>query len=143
MSTVIQRQLAELKRRVAELESQLAATKATDEERFDEVDATKLQKAELLFDSLVAARPVNLVTYSRAYREVVGSYSDWRNAVHAPEIIRIARLTRPRTVQGVEIRLDALIVSRTNQVPAPGHFRTARYPLEIWMQKFGGHPVLA
>lgn len=142
MSQVLQRQIAELKRRVAELEGQLDARKNAFEPA-NHSDAEKIRKAERLFDALLSAKPANLITYSRAYREVIGDYRDWRNAVHAPEIIRLARCTRPRNVAGLTISLDALIVSKASGRPAQGHFSTSAYSKEVWNHAFGGHPLLS
>jgi hypothetical protein len=141
MSEMLQRQVAQLKRRITELEGQLNARTPTTESSQEAV--AQLERAEQLFAALVAANPMNLISYSRAYREVIGEYDEWRNAVHAPEIIRVARRTKPRTVSGLTIRLDALIVGKKTGTPATGHFSTAGYAEAVWNQKFGGHPLLS
>jgi hypothetical protein len=144
MNDVLQRQIAQLKRRVGELEGQLdASKKANMQSPRRSADSETIKGAERLFDALLSARPENLITYSRAYREVIGEYGVWRNAVHAPEIIRLARCTGPRNVAGLSIRLDALIVSKATGRPAQGHFSSSAYSEEVWAEKFGGHPLLS
>jgi hypothetical protein len=143
VSDVLKRQLAQLKRRVAELEGQLASRQSAPQPPDHQADSVLVARAEELFDQLLSAQPTNLVTYSRAYREVIGDYDEWRNAVHAPEIIRVARRTKPRTVAGLTVRLDALIVGKKTGSPAPGHFAASGYSEAVWQTKFGRHPVLS
>lgn len=142
MSDKLQRQVAQLKRRIAELEVQLGARPSTDAPHAGS-ELELVERAERLFDTLLSAKPPNLISYSRAYREAIGEYGVWRNAVHAPEIIRVARRTRARTVSGLTIRFDALIVSKATGKPASGHFSTASYSEDVWERAFGGLPLLS
>lgn len=51
-------------------------------------EGTIVERAEELLDSLLTMNPPKLVSYSEACRRIIGPYSVWRNAVHAPEVIR-------------------------------------------------------
>lgn len=100
-------------------------------------------RAEHLLDELLSMSPPRLVSYSEAYRRIIGPYSVWRNAVHAPEVVQIARHTSPRHVGRLTVRLDSLIVGKETRRPAGGHFSAADYSEADWIQTFGTWPLLA
>lgn len=160
----VERRLAALKQRVARLEQQLNArnrgsgTAAT--RRAEGLNPTKegqpgavavaggservmVQRAEDLFKNLLAMNPPMLISYSEAYRRIIGPYDVWRNTVHAPAVIRIACATAPRRVGQFSIRLDALIVGKGTRRPAPKHFASSGYSESEWIQTFGTWPLLA
>lgn len=101
-----------------------------------------LKRAEALFDTLLSMKPPRLVSYSEAYRRIIGPYADWRNAIHAPEVIKLALRTSPRRAGRFSIRLDALIVGKQTRRPAPGHFTAAVYSESDWIQAFGSWALL-
>jgi len=162
MATTMEKRLAELALRVANLEQQLATQNREltppRESRAEMVTAVKksnvlgpptitgdsevakIQRAEELFASLLDE--TRLISYSEAYRRIVGSYTTWFNAVHAPEIIRLACQTSQRRVGPLTIRLDALIVGMQARRPARGHFANAAYSESDWIQTFGTWPLL-
>lgn len=107
----------------------------------DDTEDAMVQRAEDLFGMLLTM--TQLISYSEAYRRIVGPYSVWRNAVHAPEVIRLARLTSPRRVGRLTMRLDTLIVGKESRRPGGGHFRTATYSESDWIQTFGTWSLLA
>jgi len=100
------------------------------------------ERAEQLLDELLSMTPPRLVSYSEAYRRIIGPYRVWRNAVHAPEVVQIARRTSPRQVGRLTVRLDALIVGKETRRPAGGHFSAADYSEADWIQTFGTWPLL-
>ena len=108
-----------------------------------DVDTVMVQRAEELFSNLLAMNPQRLISYSEAYRRIIGPYSVWRNAVHAPAVIQIACETSPRRVGRLTIRLDALIVGKETRRPAGGHFATAVYTESDWIQTFGTWSLFA
>lgn len=108
----------------------------------DDAEDEMAQRAEDLFDSLLSMTPPRLVSYSDAYRRIIGPYAAWRNAVHAPAVIQLARQTSTRRVGPLTIRLDALIVGKETRRPAGGHFATAAYSEADWIQTFGTWPLL-
>jgi len=103
-------------------------------------EQAKIKRAEGLFSYLLAEK--RLISYSEAYRRIVGPYTSWRNAVHAPEVIRLACKTTPDSVGGLAIRLDSLIVGIQTRRPARGHFVNAAYSEGDWIQTFGIWPLL-
>jgi hypothetical protein len=167
MATTMEKRLAELALRVANLEQQLAtqnreltmpregrAEMVTSVKKSnvlgsptatgDSEDA-KIQRAEELFATLLdEMNPPRLISYSEAYRRIVGPYAAWRNAVHAPEVIRLACQTSQRRVGRLTIRLDALIVGMQTRRPAGGHFTNANaaYSEADWIQTFGTWPLM-
>lgn len=98
------------------------------------------RRAEVLFDELLKAR--NLISYSEAYRQIIGPYATWRNAVHAPAVIGVACETASRRVGPHTVRLDALIVGKETRRPAGGHFAAASYSEADWIRTFGTWPLL-
>lgn len=160
MATTLEQRLVELEQRVAQIERQLAtpnrelrmpttgrtemlkATKHGDDQIAHVVstdsDGVKIQRAEELLTHLLdEMNPPQLISYSEAYRRIIGPYTVWRNAVHAPEVIRLACQTTPRRVGRLTIRLDALIVGKETRRPAKGHFANAAYSETDWIQTFG------
>lgn len=107
-----------------------------------DTERAMIRRAEALFRSLLTMNASKLISYSEAYRRIIGPYSVWRNAVHAPAVIQIARRTSPRRVGPLTIRLDALIVGKETRRPAGGHFATANYSESDWIQKFGTWALL-
>lgn len=165
MATTMEKRLAELALRVANLEQQLATLNREltppREGRGEMASAVmnsivlgshaitgdsegaKIQRAEELFANLLdKMNPPRLISYSEAYRRIVGPYAAWRNAVHAPEVIRLACLTSQRRVGRLTIGLDALIVGMQTRRPAQGHFANAAYTEADWIQTFGTWPLL-
>jgi hypothetical protein len=116
---------------VAEQHRRLAQSEIGDSE------STMVERAEKVLHSLLTNNPPKLISYSEAYRRIIGPYSVWRNAVHAPEIIRLACQTSARRVGRLTIRLDALIVGKDTRRPASGHFVNASYSESNWIQTFG------
>lgn len=163
MAGHVEQRLAALKQRIARLEQQLntqnrgdgIATKRTGglspakEVGLGAVavagvsERVMIQRAEDLFKRLLAMNPPQLISYSEAHRRIIGPYDVWRNAVHAPAVIRIACATAPRRVGQFTIRLDALIVGKGTRRPAPKHFASAGYSESDWIQTFGTWPLLA
>jgi hypothetical protein len=105
-------------------------------------ERTQLERAETLLTELLALQPPQLISYSEAYRRIIGPYSVWRNAVHAPEIIRIASRTSTRQVGALSVRLDALMVGKQTRRPAGGHFTSVSYGESDWIRIFGTWPLL-
>ena len=101
------------------------------------------QRAEDLLNELLKMNPPKLISYSAAYRRIIGPYSVWRNAVHAPAVIRIACGTSSRRVGRLTVRLDALIVGKETRRPAKGHYNDAEYSESDWIQTFGTWTLLA
>jgi uncharacterized coiled-coil protein SlyX len=99
-----------------------------------------VERAEGLFYDLLSTP--KLISYSDAYRAILGPYDIWRNAVHPAKIIEIALQTKPRSVGTLTIRLDALIVGKSTLRPAKGHFRNAGYSESDWIRTFGGWPLV-
>ena len=93
-------------------------------------------RAEKLVDGLLKKR--RLVSYAKAY-ELLFEEPPWpfRNTVHVPRVLEIAMRTAPRDFDGLETRLDSLIVSQRDRLPGPGHFRTAPYTRNQWTSVFG------
>jgi len=158
MAGHVERRLAALKQRVARLEQQLNAQNRGGG-RAEGLNPTKesgpgavavaggservmVQRAEDLFKNLLTMNPPKVISYSEAYRRIIGPYDVWRNAVHAPAVIRIACATAPRRVGRFTIRLDALIVGKSTRRPAPKHFASAGYSESEWIQTFGTWPLL-
>jgi hypothetical protein len=102
-----------------------------------------VQRAEALFSELLEMQPPHVISYSAAYRKILGEYSVWRNAVHAPAVIGIACRTTPRRVGALTVRLDALIVGKLSRRPAGGHFSEATYSESEWIKNLGTWPLLA
>ena len=159
MGTGMARKMAELKQRVARLESQLvekeraladrgaaqgraALTDSGNAQIAVGNDRAAVQRAEALFTELLEMRPPRLISYSGAYRKVLGNYSVWRNAVHAPAVIGVACRTAPRRIGTVTVRLDALIVGKLTRRPAKGHYSDAAYSENDWIKSFGTWPLL-
>lgn len=163
MADHLERRLAALKQRVARLEQQLdgqgrgvEAATAKRAEGWSPVkdnvaparpvssssERAVFQSAEELFKSLLAVNPPKLISYSEAYRRIIGPYDVWRNAVHAPAIVRIACRTSARRVGRLTVRLDALIVGKETRRPAKGHFTNASYSEADWIQTFGTWTLL-
>lgn len=109
----------------------------------EDTEDAMAQRAEELLDDLLAMNPPRLISYSEAYRRIIGTYSVWRNAVHAPAVIRLACGTDSRRVGRLTIRLDALIVGKVTRRPGPGHFVTAPYSESEWIQTFGTWALVA
>lgn len=165
MTTSNERRLTELERKVAHIERQLSSlgpesgTSAIRESNVvnssphrddpevgkgeNETEDAVVQRAENLLDKLLNMDPPKLISYSAAYGHIIGGYEIWRNAVHAPEVIRLARLTSHRRVGNLTIQLDTLIVGKASRRPGRGHFRTAMYTEPDWIRTFGTWSLLA
>lgn len=99
------------------------------------------QRAEKLFDALLQKR--RLISYAKAYELLFGERPyPFRNAVHVRPVLDVAVRTTPREFAGLDVQLDALIVSIKVREPGPGHFRTAPYRLSIWASVFGNWTLL-
>ena len=95
------------------------------------------ERAEKLLDGLPKKR--KLVSYAKAYELLFDEAPvPFRNAIHVRRVLEVATRTAPRVVDGLETRLDSLIVSMRSRQPGPGHFRTAPYTLDEWRSVFGG-----
>ena len=153
-------------RRIALLQSELETLKATLTSRakasaaspdldgwlrqLDEDDDSKelvgvspetKERAEKLFEGLLQKRRV--ISYAKAYELLFGEApSPFRNAIHVPRVLEVAVRTTPRNFDGIEIRLDSLIVSIRGREPGPGHFRTAPYTLIEWNNVFGSWTLI-
>jgi hypothetical protein len=161
MANALERRLAKLEERMTNIEQRLSAPngglRATNHGRplensvrhdnalaaTADDEGAMVHRAEQLFDGLLTANPPKLISYSEAYRRIIGQYSVWRNAVHAPAVIQLARQTSSRRVGPLTIRLDALIVGKETRRPAGGHFATAAYSESDWIQTFGTWSLLA
>lgn len=165
MSKAMARNVAELKQRIARLERQLEEQSRVQNEPASRQKAGSsslatsrtgpvmppsepnerilVHRAERLLDELLDGNPPRLVSYSEAYRRIFGDYDVWRNAVHAPAVVRVACRTSQRQVARLTIRLDALVVGKETRRPARGHFRSANYSEADWIQTFGTWPLLA
>jgi hypothetical protein len=159
VAKTLEKRVAELEHRVARIENnQLIEDRRTSEEGRGKTDSSflrrnaadislesdgdeslKIKAAESLFVRLLGEK--SLISYSEAYQNIVGPYAVWRNAVHAPEIIRIACKTPQYSVGKLTIRLDALIVGKQTRRPARGHFANAEYSEVDWIQTFGTWPL--
>lgn len=92
-------------------------------------------EAETLFGHLVGHE--ERISYASAYLAMLGSAGrPWRSVLDVPMVLRAARATATRNVDGVEIRLDALIVNKKTQQPGSGHFRERPYAEEEWLERF-------
>lgn len=165
MGTGLARKVAELKQRVARLERKLEEQNRAARPAFSRPTVSRTaqsgeaavansspvlagsdraiaQRAEKLFSELLEMQPPRLISYSAAYRRILGAYSVWRNAVHAPAVIAVACRTSPRKVGPLSVRLDALIVGKVTRRPAKGHFTEAAYSESDWIQTFGTWTLL-
>ena len=142
MAAELELRVSDLETRVARVERQLNLNPPTDLSEAPPVrtEAMSVARAETLFDELVSSE--RLVSYSGAFRRLIGPYDVWRNAIHPAEVIKAAVLTRPRDVAGIRIRLDALIVSKGKLRPAGGHFKDAHYTEADWIRTFGTWSLL-
>lgn len=98
-------------------------------------------RAESLFDGLLTKR--RLISYARAYELLFDEVpTRFLNAVHVPRVLGVAVRTAPRNVDGLEVRLDSLIVSIRGREPGAGHFRTATYSHSDWTRVFGSWTLI-
>lgn len=161
MTTALEQRVSELELRILRIEKQLAindpsyrhltggrekmnnlsnSSLAVETADGSDDDKKAIERAQSLLAALVEERRV--ISYSAAYRHIVGPYNTWLNAVHSPEVIRLACKTTPRRVGNLTIRLDALIVGIQTRRPARGHFVNAAYSEVDWIQTFGTWPLL-
>ncbi|MFN2521319.1 MAG: hypothetical protein ABR525_09760 [Candidatus Limnocylindria bacterium] len=92
---------------------------------------------ETLFDHLLARREV--ISYQSAYAALLGPMAgSWRSLVHAPTVLSVARVTAPRSIGGLDVRLEGLVVSKKSARPGQRHFRQpGLYSEEDWVERFG------
>ncbi len=103
---------------------------------------TRRYTPEMLFANLVKGQA--LITYKGAYELIIGDpLPRWQNRVHVPPLMALALGTTPRDVNGLRIRLDALIVTRRGGAPEAGHFTGKAYDESTWRQTFGDWVVHA
>ena len=99
-----------------------------------------MNPADQLFQRLLHDR--RKISYIDAYESLVRDRPQpWRNRVHCPEVIAVARQSATQVIQGLTVQLDALIVNRRNQEPSDGHFEDHNYTREQWRQVFGDWPL--
>lgn len=92
---------------------------------------------ETLFDHLLARREV--ISYQSAYAALLGPVAgSWRSLIHAPTVLSVARVTAPRSIAGLEMRLEGLVVNKKSARPGQRHFRQpGLYSEEDWVERFG------
>lgn len=99
------------------------------------------ERAERLFAWLLENN--RLVTYATAFELLFQqSATPFRNGVHVPPVLEIAQRTPPRVYDGLELRLDSLVVGKATARPGEGHFRTAPYTPDQWGATFRLWPLV-
>ena len=102
-----------------------------------------MSPADLLFQRLLGER--RKISYIDAYEILVGprpASGKWRNQVHCPQVIAVAKQSATQVVQGLAVQLDALIVNAEGtQEPSNGYFKNRQFTREQWQQVFGSWPL--
>jgi predicted nuclease with RNAse H fold len=82
-------------------------------------------------------------TYSWAYRYLFNaSYDKWSQA-YVNQVVAFAQRTLPLQLPGLGmVRLDTFVVTRTDERPSSGHWKSARYDNEDWERVLGSAVVL-
>ncbi len=92
-----------------------------------------------LFEHLVLCR--GLITYKTAYACLVGRPPPKFGSFHVSKPITAAMRSKIVPVEGLNIRLDALIVANSTREPGNGHFKAADYSRAQWRKVFGCWPI--
>ncbi len=79
-----------------------------------------------------------LIGYKRAYELLFGEVpTQWLNFEDAPPVTEETLMTDRRAVNGLDIKLDALMVAETTNQPGGIHFHNKAYNNSAWLQAFG------
>lgn len=99
-----------------------------------------VERAEQLFRKLMSLRAC--ITYALAYEYIFGVRPERWTQAHAGQVLQVAVRTNTRVVNGLRIRLDALIVNGRTREPGAGHFDLVTYTPEEWREAFHGWQLL-
>jgi hypothetical protein len=97
---------------------------------------TTQSPADRLLDDLVVAR--DRITYKAAYIALIGPPPAHWYHNHVAQIVRVVERSKQVTVDGLTIRLDALVVQdKAPNEPSERHFQGKAYDRRRWQAAFG------
>ena len=82
------------------------------------------------------------ISYGTAFQALIGvSGRPWRGLADVPVVLRAARSAEPRSIDGTDIGLEALIVNKKTRRLTPAHFKDRAYGEDWWVTRFASWPL--